>query len=67
MKKNLRRLRLNRETLRSLQEGDVEVVAGVPASIDTSCKCFFPTGCECASRGGTDCYPPTACFGTCSC
>jgi hypothetical protein len=67
MKKNVRRLRLSRETLRILQGDDVKVVAGGTNSFPTSCECFIATGCECASQGGTDCYPPSACFGTCSC
>ena len=64
MKKHLRKLTLSRETIGILQGGDLSrVVAGSA----TSACCFFGTGCNCASRGDTDCYAPTLCFGTCSC
>jgi hypothetical protein len=64
MKKRMKKLALHRETLRSLQGSETQEVAG--GSGDTSCQCFQATGCDCASQGGTDCYPPTACLGTCS-
>jgi hypothetical protein len=67
MKKSLRRLRLSRETLRNLQGGDLSRIVGGTDSFDTSCACRMATGCECATQGGTDCLPHTACFGTCSC
>jgi hypothetical protein len=63
MKKNARRLRLHRETVLKLQSAELNRVAGA----GTSMECFHDTGCNCASQGGTDCYPRTACFGTCSC
>jgi len=63
MKKQVKRLRLHRETLRKLQSAELNRIAGGTA---TSMECFYATGCDCASQGGPDCYPPTACLGTCS-
>lgn len=66
MKKHARKLTLHRETVRNLKGRDLNGIAAGSNS-DTSCRCFINTGCNCASQGGTDCYPPSACFGTCSC
>lgn len=62
MKKRPKRLSLHRETLRSLQGGEMKKVAG---GSDTSVACVDVTGC-CASQGGTDCYDPTMCLWGCS-
>jgi len=68
MKKNVRKLTLHRETIRTLERSDFRHVMGAAVTInDTSCACEEATHCECASEGGTDCYPHSACFGTCSC
>lgn len=67
MRKHVKKLALNRETLRSLGGRDIRGVAGGSDTFHTSCNCHGITGCECASQGGTDCYPASACFGTCSC
>jgi hypothetical protein len=64
MKKSLKRLSLHRETLRSLQGGEMEQVAG---GSDTSLACIEYTGCCAGTQGNTDCYPRTFCLGTCSC
>ncbi|HSK77459.1 MAG TPA: class I lanthipeptide [Thermoanaerobaculia bacterium] len=48
-KKNLKRLQLNRETLRTLEANHYKRVAG--GETDTSCVCIAPTGCECGSDG----------------
>jgi hypothetical protein len=66
VKKHLKKLSLSRETLRILETGDARKAVG-GHSHDTSCACEEATHCECASQGGTDCYPPSACFGPCSC
>lgn len=67
MRKRVKKMTLNRETLRSLERRDVRgVVGGADTFGDTSCACHMATGCECASQGGTDCYPASAAFGTCS-
>jgi hypothetical protein len=63
MKKGLKKLTLNRETLRVLGT-DFRGVAGGVETLDTSCPCDNATGCGCDTDG---CYPPTACLGTCSC
>lgn len=65
MRKRIGKLRLHRETLRSLVGSDLGGVAG--GSNATSCECFYATGCDCASQGGPDCYAPTLCLATCSC
>lgn len=67
MKKGLKKLSLNRETVRNLESIEARQAAGGTDTCDTSCRCFFGTGCECASQGGTDCYSPSMCVGTCSC
>lgn len=66
MKKQIKRLHLSRETLRVLQGAEYRAVAGgLPAeTINTSCECERMSDCGGESQ---DCYPPTACFGTCSC
>ena len=66
MKKYAKKLSLNRETLRHLQSGEVIRAVGGSANC-TSVVCVEATACECASQGGSECYPYTACFGTCSC
>lgn len=64
MRKGFKKLSLNRETVRNLQGSDYPLVVG--GSARTSCECLIATGCDCASQGGPDCYPPSACLGTCS-
>lgn len=68
MRKRVKKLTLNRETLRSLEARNLRGAAGGTdtTSFNTSCACRDITGCECATQGGTDCYPATAAFGTCS-
>jgi hypothetical protein len=63
MKKNPKKLTLNRETLRTLS-GDALKAAGGVNTIHTSCACDNATGCECDTNF---CLPETACLGTCSC
>ena len=63
MKKSLRKLSLNRETLRALQGSEAGNALG--GSRPTSVACVEVTGC-CDSQGGPECYPYTACLGTCS-
>jgi hypothetical protein len=65
MKKHPKKLSLNRETVLNLEGNDIRMVAG--GGNETSALCFQATGCECASQGGWDCYPHSACLGTCSC
>ncbi|HSF42155.1 MAG TPA: class I lanthipeptide [Thermoanaerobaculia bacterium] len=52
MKKSIKKLTLNRETLRQLTKQETQEVAG-GASGDTSCRCKLETGCECATVGCT--------------
>ena len=60
MKKRPKKLSLNRETVRHLESRDIHgVVAGAE---ETSSLCLAATGCECVVE-----YPPSACFGSCSC
>lgn len=68
MKKHAKKLSLNRETLRHLQSGEVMKVAGASVNC-TSGVCVEYSDCECPSNGtcGPECYPRTACLGTCSC
>jgi hypothetical protein len=63
MKKHVKKLTLNRETLRTLGR-DALKAAGGEDTIHTSCACDNATGCECATNV---CLPDTACLGTCSC
>lgn len=62
MKKGLKKLTLNRETLRVLGT-DLRGVAGGVVT-QTSCACDLATGCDCETG---NCYPETACLGSCSC
>jgi hypothetical protein len=62
MKKSVNKLALNRETLRSMEDRRlVRVAGGVPSNLVHQ---FQPTGCDCETD---NCYPETACFGSCSC
>ncbi len=63
MKKRAHRLRLNKETLRSLQSSTLARVAGG----GTSMECFEATGCDCYSQDPACTLPRTACLATCSC
>jgi hypothetical protein len=63
-KKQPRKLTLSRETLRSLDRQRLGAVGGGTGDT-SSIPCFVGTGCECATANA--CYPPSACFGTCSC
>jgi hypothetical protein len=63
MKKHLKKLSLHRETLRSLQGGEMGQVAG---GSDTSLACVEVTGCCAGSQGETDCYRRTQCLWGCS-
>jgi hypothetical protein len=48
MKKQIRRLSLNRETLRALETAEIPTgVAGGLSADNTSCRCFNNTGCNC--------------------
>ncbi len=62
MKKGVKKLNLNRETLRTLGS-DLRGVAGGD-TIHTSCACDNATGCDCDTNF---CLPETACLGSCSC
>jgi hypothetical protein len=51
MKKHIRRLSLNRETLLALEA--TEILAGVTGGVsanNTSCHCFVNTGCNCTTN-----------------
>lgn len=61
-KRAKKKLSLSRETVRSLQDGNLIRIAGA----GTSEECIVPTGCDCGSQGGTDCYSPTMCLWGCS-
>lgn len=52
MKKNLKKLTLNRETLRTLSNPEALAAAG-GVTTDTSCRCKLETGCECYTNGCT--------------
>jgi hypothetical protein len=53
MKKNFRRLSLNRETLRALEVKEIpRGMAGSPTALNTSCHCFVDTGCNCYTQNG---------------
>jgi natural product precursor len=62
MKKSLKKLTLNRETLQSLEARKLHKVAGGDSVGIAHPFQVEATGCDCG-----DPYPPTACFGTCSC
>lgn len=62
MRKRVRKLNLNRETIAILQGGDSRRVAGGADSVHTSCECIFHTGCECLTDNPDCWYPPSACF-----
>jgi len=64
MKKRPKKLALHRETIRGLEGSEAQRVAGASANC-TSVVCVEVTGC-CDSQGGPECYPYTACLGTCS-
>ena len=66
MKKNARKLRLHRETVLRLGTSDLGRIAGGTNTAHTSLACIEYTGCDCDTNQ-TCTYPPTACFGTCSC
>ena len=66
MKKRSRKLTLHRETVRNLGGGDLRRIVGGTGG-DTTEACEEASHCACPSEGGTECYPPSACFGTCSC
>jgi hypothetical protein len=51
MKKHLKKLTLNRETLRKLSNRDIEGVFG--AVSNTSCACRMASGCDCETGGCT--------------
>jgi hypothetical protein len=52
MKKRVKKLILNRETLRNLTRRESKAVLGA-GSNDTSCRCRERTGCDCATDGCT--------------
>lgn len=52
MKKNVRKLRLHRETLRNLQVGDYRRIAAGGVTGDTSCACIEGTHCDCTTETG---------------
>ncbi|HEX9944044.1 MAG TPA: hypothetical protein VGG03_18690 [Thermoanaerobaculia bacterium] len=67
-KRNLKKLSLSRETVRHLGSSDLKRAAGgttAGSEYCTSTLCFQETQCECNTFG--DCYPPSACFASCSC
>jgi hypothetical protein len=48
MKKQIRRLTLNRETVRVLEAAQIPAgIAGGVSAGNTSCQCFVNTGCNC--------------------
>jgi hypothetical protein len=61
MKKSMKKLTLHRETLHSLEERKLRIAAG-GISIGMQDP-YQETGCPC----NTGTYPPTACYGSCSC
>ena len=63
MKKSMKKLTLHRETLRSMEERKLQDAAGGD-SVGLGHP-FQETGCPCYTAN--NCYPPSACFGTCSC
>ncbi len=62
MKKSVKKLVLHRETLRSMGDHKLTLVAGADSGLGHPLQ---PTGCGCYTYG--ECYPVTACLGTCSC
>jgi hypothetical protein len=61
MKKSVKKLVLHRETLHSLEERGL---VKVPGGGDSRVPQLEPTGCDCYTN---NCYPATACLGSCSC
>ncbi len=51
MKKHLKKLTLNRETLRNLAKIETAAVVGANTN-PTSCRCRIETGCECETQAG---------------
>ena len=53
MKKQVKKLRLSRETIRTLEERRLEEAAGAGSGFATVCNCSVCTGCEpgCISGG----------------
>jgi hypothetical protein len=66
MKKRIKSLSLNKETLRNLQADSLRG-AVVGGNDTTSAVCFIPTGCECNTQDPACTLPPSACLVTCSC
>jgi hypothetical protein len=64
MKKESRKLRLHRETVRNLQSGELTRVAGGWPGTSQDCDEF--STCPCLTIEPS-CYEPSMCFGTCSC
>jgi hypothetical protein len=62
MKKAVKKLVLNRETLHSMEDRRLMNVGGA-VSIGKQDP-YEETGCPCQT---TTCYPATACYGSCSC
>ncbi len=63
MRKSMKKLTLHRETIHSLEERRLAKAAGGDSrGLQDP---FQETGCPCYT--GNNCYPPSACFGTCSC
>lgn len=63
MKKSIKKLVLHRETLHSMEDSRLMRAAGA-ISIGMQDP-FEPTGCACPTA--ENCYPVTACYGSCSC
>lgn len=61
MKKSVKKLTLHRETLRSMDDRRLMQVAGADSVLTHP---FQISTCACETD---NCYPPTACFGSCSC
>lgn len=61
MKKSVKKLTLHRETLRSMEDRRLTQVAGADSGLAHP---FQLSNCACETD---NCYPASACFGTCSC
>ena len=66
MKKRARKLSLNRETIRKLQNAESRGVVGGASDEPTCYPQPMASDCGCESQGQPNCYDPTMCFYTCS-
>ena len=66
MKKRARKLSLNRETLRRLQNAEARGVAGGTSGFPTCYPQPMASDCGCGTQGEQNCYEPTMCAWGCS-